>query len=75
MAHGALAPDVAAREATSRVLQDDKGGSAVISVIFEVEPAEGRFDEYLDHAARLRPELERMPGFISVERFRSLTNP
>ncbi|WP_395675087.1 antibiotic biosynthesis monooxygenase family protein [Inquilinus sp.] len=47
----------------------------MIAVIFEVEPAEGRFDDYLDHAARLRPVLERMPGFISVERFRSLTNP
>ncbi len=47
----------------------------MIAVIFEVEPAEGRFDEYLDHAARLRPELEKMPGFISVERFRSITNP
>ena len=47
----------------------------MIAVIFEVEPAEGRFDEYLDHAARLRPTLEKMPGFMSVERFRSLTNP
>ena len=47
----------------------------MIAIIFEVEPAEGRFDEYLDHAARLRPALEKMPGFISVERFRSLTNP
>jgi heme-degrading monooxygenase HmoA len=47
----------------------------MIAVIFEVEPAEGRFDDYLDHAARLKPELERVPGFISVERFRSLTNP
>ena len=47
----------------------------MIAVIFEVEPAEGRFDAYLDHAARLRPVLETMPGFISVERFRSLSNP
>ena len=47
----------------------------MIAVIFEVEPAESRFDDYLDHAARLRPVLERMPGFISVERFRSLTDP
>ncbi|MBX6747174.1 MAG: antibiotic biosynthesis monooxygenase [Acetobacteraceae bacterium] len=47
----------------------------MIAVIFEVEPAEGRFDEYLDHAARLRPELEKIPGFISVERFRSISNP
>lgn len=47
----------------------------MIGVIFEVEPAEGQMDAYLDHAARLRPELEKVPGFISVERFRSLTNP
>ena len=47
----------------------------MIAVIFEVTPAEGRMEEYLDHAARLRAELERMPGFISVERFRSLTDP
>ena len=47
----------------------------MIAVIFEVEPAEGRFDDYLGHAARLRPVLEQMPGFLSVERFRSLTNP
>jgi heme-degrading monooxygenase HmoA len=47
----------------------------MIAVIFEVEPAEGRFEAYLDHAARLKPELEKVPGFISVERFRSLTNP
>jgi len=47
----------------------------MIAVIFEVEPAEGRFEEYLDHAARLRDELAKVPGFISVERFRSITNP
>lgn len=47
----------------------------MIAVIFEVEPADGRMDEYLDHAARLRDALQQMPGFISVERFRSLTNP
>lgn len=47
----------------------------MIAVIFEVVPAEGRYDDYLDHAARLRPILERMDGFISVERFQSLTQP
>jgi heme-degrading monooxygenase HmoA len=47
----------------------------MIAIIFEVEPAEGRLDDYLDHAATLREELQRMPGFVSVERFRSLTNP
>lgn len=47
----------------------------MIAVIFEVEPAEGRRERYLDYAAELKPELERIDGFISVERFQSLTNP
>ena len=42
-------------------------------VIFEVEPEAGREQDYLDIAARLRPELEKIDGFISIERFRSLT--
>jgi heme-degrading monooxygenase HmoA len=44
----------------------------VIAVIFEVVPAPGRKQEYLDLAASLRPELERMDGFLSIERFESL---
>jgi len=47
----------------------------MIAVIFEVEPAEGQRDAYLDIAARLKPELEAVDGFISVERFESLANP
>lgn len=47
----------------------------MIGIIFEVEPAEGRRDEYLDYAAKMRPLLEEMEGFISVERFQSITNP
>lgn len=47
----------------------------MIAVIFEVEPAPGRQDTYLDIAATLRPQLERIDGFISVERFQSLTTP
>jgi heme-degrading monooxygenase HmoA len=46
----------------------------MLAVIFEVTPAPGRRQEYLDLAARLRPELEKIDGFISVERFASLTN-
>ncbi|MEP7455629.1 antibiotic biosynthesis monooxygenase [Phyllobacterium sp. SB3] len=46
----------------------------MIAVIFEVEPAEGRSKDYFDWAASLRPILETMDGFISVERFRSLTD-
>ena len=47
----------------------------MIAVIFEVIPAEGRKEEYLDIAASLRPILEKIDGFISVERFQSLTDP
>ena len=46
-----------------------------IAVIFEVIPAEGRKQEYLDIAASLRPELDKIKGFISIERFQSLYNP
>ena len=46
----------------------------MIAVIFEVVPAPGRRQEYLDLAAALKPELERIDGFISVERFASLTD-
>lgn len=47
----------------------------MIAVIFEVEPADGRRSAYLDMAASLRPLLEQMDGFISIERFQSLTSP
>lgn len=47
----------------------------MIAVIFEVEPAEGRQRNYLDIAAEMRPLLEQVDGFISVERFQSLTTP
>ena len=45
------------------------------AVIFEVWPAGGRREDYLAVAARLREELEKQPGFISVERFESLSEP
>ena len=48
----------------------------MIAVIFEVEPASAEsYERYLEHATRLKPMLEQMDGFISVERFRSLANP
>jgi heme-degrading monooxygenase HmoA len=47
----------------------------MIAVIFEVEPAPGKREEYLATAAALRPLLEEIDGFITVERFQSLTNP
>jgi len=47
----------------------------MIAVIFEVWPAEGHKDEYLGIAASLRDELQQIDGFISVERFQSITDP
>jgi len=47
----------------------------MIAVIFEVWPASGRKDDYLAIAASLRAELEAIDGFISVERFQSITDP
>jgi len=47
----------------------------MIAIIFEVWPATGRKQEYLDLAASLRPLLEQIDGFISVERFESLSEP
>jgi heme-degrading monooxygenase HmoA len=47
----------------------------MVAVIFEVWPAEGRRQEYLDLAAALKPRLERIDGFISIERFESLSEP
>ena len=44
----------------------------MIAVIFEVFPAPERADEYLQTAAMLKPELEKIDGFISIERFSSL---
>jgi heme-degrading monooxygenase HmoA len=47
----------------------------MIAVIFEVIPNEGRRQDYLGMAADLRPLLDRIDGFLSVERFESLTEP
>ena len=47
----------------------------MIAVIFEVEPHPDRKDAYLDAAAGLRPLLDGIDGFISIERFASLTQP
>lgn len=46
----------------------------MIAVIFEVETNEGRAQDYFDLAAELRPRLDELDGFISVERFRSLAD-
>lgn len=47
----------------------------MIAVIFEVWPVAGRRRDYFDLAAGLRPMLEQIDGFISVERFESLSEP
>ena len=47
----------------------------MLAVIFELEPSAGRRDDYLDLAAALRPELDSIDGFISIERFESLAQP
>lgn len=47
----------------------------MIAIIFEVEPAEGKQASYLELAAAMRTEVEQIDGFISVERFQSLTTP
>jgi heme-degrading monooxygenase HmoA len=45
----------------------------MMAVIFEVWPAEGRAQEYFSIAAQLRSDLEKIDGFVSIERFESLT--
>ena len=45
----------------------------MIAVIFEFTPAEGRFADYMDLVGTLKADLERADGFISLERFESIT--
>jgi heme-degrading monooxygenase HmoA len=47
----------------------------VIAVIFEVRPRPGLRQDYLEIAAGLRPSLEAIDGFLSIERFESLSEP
>lgn len=47
----------------------------MMAVIFEVQPAPGQRGAYLDAAAALRPLLEGIDGFLSIERFESLGTP
>lgn len=47
----------------------------MIAVIFEVLPHGQRRQDYLDAAGALRPHLEQIDGFLSIERFESLSNP
>lgn len=47
----------------------------MIAVIFEAWPAADQQEKYMDLAAALRPSLQKLDGFISIERFESLTEP
>ena len=47
----------------------------MIAIIFESQPHPDKKDAYLEAAARMRPLAESIDGFISVERFESITNP
>lgn len=47
----------------------------MIAVIFEVQPHADKTADYLHTAAALRPILEEIDGFISIERFESLNQP
>jgi len=47
----------------------------MIAVLFEAWPADGRADRYFELASLLRPELDGIDGFISIERFESLAEP
>src|SRR5882672_12689002 len=47
----------------------------MIAVIFEVIPYEDQKEEYFKIAAALKPVLEKIEGFISVERFQSINDP
>ncbi|VFR17799.1 Antibiotic biosynthesis monooxygenase [plant metagenome] len=47
----------------------------MIAIIFELWPAEGRSQDYFSIAADLREDLARIDGFISVERFQSVSEP
>ncbi|TQI79756.1 heme-degrading monooxygenase HmoA [Serratia fonticola] len=47
----------------------------MIAVIFELQAAAGQRETYLDLAAELKPLLAEIDGFISIERFQSLSDP
>ena len=47
----------------------------MFAVIFEVLPRDGQRDAYLDAAALLKHRLENIEGFLSIDRFESLSQP
>jgi heme-degrading monooxygenase HmoA len=71
----AARPGVFASAGSDAKACNERTGARMIAVIFEVWPAPGRKDDYLTIAASLRDELSQIDGFMSVERFQSLTDP
>jgi len=53
----------------------ENGAIKMITVIFQVTPRDGEADTYFDIVAELRPELEYIDGFVSIERFESRSTP
>lgn len=53
----------------------EKEDPVMIAVIFEFHPDPDQTESYFEIAAALREELDRVEGFISVERFQSITHP
>ena len=47
----------------------------MIAVLFEVTPHEGRQENYLAAAEALRAHLQHLDGFLSIERYASLSHP
>jgi heme-degrading monooxygenase HmoA len=47
----------------------------MIAIIFEVMPKDGKADRYFELAGQLKTDLVQEDGFLSVERFASLTQP
>jgi len=47
----------------------------MIAVIFEALPKSGKWEEYLGIASDLKPALSQVPGFVSIERFQSVSQP
>ena len=52
-----------------------RSSGSLIAIIFEVTPNDGIADDYMKIAGEMRGFVEQIDGFISVERFQSLTNP
>jgi heme-degrading monooxygenase HmoA len=48
---------------------------AMFAVVFEVLPSETGYQRYLETAAALRPKLDAIDGFLSIERFRCVADP